>query len=50
MKGAREGDDIVIEAETSKIGKTLAFLDIKLKKKNTNELIATGTHTKYVSN
>lgn len=48
LKGAREGDDIVIDAKTTKAGKTLAFLDVQIKKKDTDVVIATGSHTKFV--
>ncbi|XP_077302566.1 acyl-coenzyme A thioesterase 13 [Arctopsyche grandis] len=48
LKGARAGDDIVIDAKTVKAGKNLAFLQVEIKKKDTNEVLATGSHTKYV--
>jgi len=32
LKGAREGEDIVVDAKTIKAGKTLAFLEVELKK------------------
>lgn len=48
LRGAKEGDEIVIDARTVKTGKTLAFLDVELKKKDTNDVIARGSHTKYI--
>lgn len=48
LKGAREGEDIVVEAKTIKAGKTLAFLEVELKKKTTNDVVARGTHTKFI--
>ena len=47
MKGAKTGDDIVIDANTLKAGKTLAFLTVDIK--NTKgDLLAQGRHTKFV--
>lgn len=48
LKGARAGEDIVVDAKTIKAGKTLAFLEVELKKKSTNDIIARGTHTKFI--
>lgn len=48
LKGAREGDIVVIEADTIKTGRNLAFLECTLKHKRDNTLIAKGSHTKYV--
>lgn len=48
LKGANEGEEVIVDAKTVKIGKKLAFLDVELKKKATGELIATGNHVKYV--
>ncbi|XP_078317704.1 acyl-coenzyme A thioesterase 13-like [Crassostrea virginica] len=48
MKPVRVGEDIVIDADTLKIGKTLAFCSVDIKHKNTGALIAQGKHTKYV--
>ncbi|EDW78830.1 uncharacterized protein Dwil_GK12658 [Drosophila willistoni] len=49
LKGAREGDDVVIEANTIRAGRTLAFIDCILKHKKDNSVIAKGSHTKYVN-
>ncbi|XP_069701569.1 acyl-coenzyme A thioesterase 13-like isoform X1 [Periplaneta americana] len=49
LKAAREGETIVIDCNTLKAGKTLAFLDVEIKKKQTGELIAKGSHTKYIA-
>lgn len=48
LKGAVEGDEIIIETKTVKSGKTIAFLEALLSKKNSGEIIATGTHTKFI--
>lgn len=49
LKGAKEGDQVLIEANTVRVGKTLAFIDCVLKLKENNAVIAKGTHTKYVN-
>lgn len=48
MKSARTGDEILINAETLRLGKTLAFLDVDITNKETGALIAKGSHTKFV--
>ncbi|XP_069701580.1 acyl-coenzyme A thioesterase 13-like isoform X2 [Periplaneta americana] len=48
LKAAEEGETIVIDCNTLKVGKTLVFLDAEIKKKQTGELIAKGSHTKYI--
>lgn len=48
LKAAKIGDEIVIEANVLKRGRTLAFLEVELRNKATNELLVKGSHTKYV--
>ncbi|KAK3913183.1 Acyl-coenzyme A thioesterase 13 [Frankliniella fusca] len=48
LKGAKVGEDIVIEASTLKAGKNLAYLHVDIINKKNNELIARGSHTKFV--
>lgn len=48
IASAKIGDEIVIEAETIKFGRNLAYLEVSLLKKISNEVIAKGTHTLYV--
>ncbi|CAG2065631.1 unnamed protein product [Timema podura] len=48
MKAANLGDKILIDAKTLKAGKRLAFLEVEIKKES-GELIAKGSHTKFVS-
>ncbi|BES91361.1 Thioesterase superfamily [Nesidiocoris tenuis] len=48
LNAAPLGERIVIEAKTNKSGKTLAFLDVEIKKKSNGQLLATGSHTKFV--
>lgn len=44
---AKEGDILEIEAKASKVGATLAFTTVEIRKEG-GSVIATGTHTKYV--
>ncbi|KAI8116976.1 hypothetical protein FF38_12925 [Lucilia cuprina] len=48
LKAAKEGDDVLIDANLLKAGKKLAFLECILKHKKDNSIIAKGSHTKYV--
>lgn len=48
LKAAKEGDIVVIEADTIKKGRNLAFLECVLKHKRDGSVIAKGSHTKYV--
>lgn len=48
MKAAKSGDEILINAELLKSGKTLAFLSADIVNKETGALIARGSHTKYI--
>ena len=48
MKGCKPENDIVIDAETLRVGKKLAFLTVDIKQKDTGVLLAQGKHTKYV--
>lgn len=48
LKAAREGDVVIIEADTIRKGKKLAFLECVLKHKKDDSVIAKGSHTKYV--
>lgn len=50
LKGAREGDTIVVDAQAVKAGKTLAYLECELRNKANNAIIAKGSQTKYISN
>lgn len=50
LKGAGIGEDVVIEANTLKAGKTLAFLEVYIRKKSDGSLVAKGSHTKFVGN
>lgn len=49
MKAAKIGDDVVIDANTLKVGKKLAFLTVDIKAKSTGDLLAQGKHTKFLS-
>lgn len=48
LKAAKIGDIIEIDANTVKAGKTLAYLNCELRLKGTGDVIATGTHTKFI--
>ncbi|XP_023019556.2 acyl-coenzyme A thioesterase 13 isoform X1 [Leptinotarsa decemlineata] len=48
VKGAKEGEEIQIDAKTLKVGKTLAFLEVFIKNKSSGELLVRGSHTKYL--
>lgn len=48
---AKEGDKLEIAAHASKVGKTLAFTLVEIKKlgeDGTGTIVSTGSHTKYV--
>ncbi|KAK9480796.1 HotDog domain-containing protein [Lipomyces japonicus] len=48
--GGKIGDHVLIESRCHKLGKTLAFTTVEFYKPSTKELLARGTHTKYVAN
>lgn len=48
LKAAFECEEVIVEANTVKAGRTLAFLDVVLKNKKTGDIIAAGSHTKFV--
>lgn len=48
MNAAKEGDNVEVEAVTRKLGKKIAFLEVEVRNKDKNQLLATGRHTKYV--
>lgn len=43
-------DTIVIESDTIKLGRSLAFAETTIKSKSTGVVIAKGSHTKFVDN
>ena len=45
LKAAKLGEEILIEANVLKQGRTLAFLEVELRKRSTNELLVKGSHT-----
>jgi len=49
LKPAKEGDYVIIEANTVKTGRQLALIDCELRHKKDNSVIAKGTQTKYVN-
>ena len=48
MKGAKVGEEILIEAKTLKKGRTLAFLECEIRSKESNALLVKGSHTKFI--
>ncbi|CAH1731641.1 acyl-coenzyme A thioesterase 13-like isoform X2 [Aphis gossypii] len=48
LNSAKIGDRIVIDSETIKLGKNLAFLKVTFFRKDDNVILAQGTHTKFV--
>ncbi|XP_073967163.1 acyl-coenzyme A thioesterase 13-like [Choristoneura fumiferana] len=48
FSAAREGDNIEVEAVTRKLGKKIAFLEVEIRNKDKNQVLATGRHTKYI--
>ena len=45
---ARPGDELLMDVEYNKMGKTLSFCTMELKDAKTGSLVATGHHTKYM--
>lgn len=50
LRGAKEGDTIVVDAKAVKTGKRLAYLECELRNKNDGSIIAKGHQTKFISN
>ncbi|CAG9832574.1 unnamed protein product [Diabrotica balteata] len=48
MGGAKLGEEIVIESDTIKVGKTLAFCEVLIKNKANGNVLVKGEHTKYL--
>ena len=48
LKAAKVGEEVLVEASTLKTGKNLAYLHVDIKNKATDELIARGSHTKFI--
>ncbi|XP_060857316.1 acyl-coenzyme A thioesterase 13-like [Metopolophium dirhodum] len=48
LNSAKIGDKIVINSETVKLGRNLAFLKVTLLRKDDNVIVAQGSHTKFV--
>ena len=50
LSGVQLGETIIIEANTLKCGKNIAFLSVDIINKQTKHLVAKGSHTKYLLN
>ncbi|XP_045614158.1 acyl-coenzyme A thioesterase 13 [Procambarus clarkii] len=48
ISAAKTGEEIIINAETLRVGRNLAFLNVDVINKESGALIAKGSHTKYV--
>lgn len=48
MKAGRLGSEIIVDAQVKKRGKKLAFLDVEIRDKENNDLLAKGSHTKFI--
>lgn len=48
LKGARDGDEIVIDAQTVRAGRNLAYLECELRNKKDGSLVAKGSQTLYI--
>lgn len=48
MKSAKEGEEIIVDANTLKVGKKLAFIECVLKKKSDGSIVAKGGQTKFI--
>lgn len=48
LKGAKEGDEVTIDARTVRAGKRLAFLECELKHKKDGSIIAKASHTLFI--
>ncbi|GJQ81635.1 hypothetical protein Trydic_g8514 [Trypoxylus dichotomus] len=48
LKGARLGDDVLIDARSLKVGENLAFLEAYLKNKKTDELLVYGSQILFL--
>ncbi|XP_061393830.1 acyl-coenzyme A thioesterase 13-like [Musca vetustissima] len=48
LKSAKEGEEIIVDAKTIKVGKKLAFLECVLKKKSDGSIVAKGGQTKFI--
>ena len=48
LRAARPGETITIDSECVKLGRTLAFATVEIRRSSDNEVIALGRHTKHV--
>ena len=48
MKAAKVGDEVLIDAKVIRRGRSLAFLEVELRNKATNDLLVKGSHTKFL--
>lgn len=48
--GGSEGDTIRLEGRVLQLGRNMAYTEVKLIDPNSDKLLATGLHNKYVTN
>lgn len=48
LKGAKEGDSVLVDATTVRAGKNLAYIECELRQEQDGSVIAKGSQTKYI--
>jgi acyl-coenzyme A thioesterase PaaI-like protein len=48
VKGARKGEDVLVNASVRRIGKAIVFSEAKITDKKTGDLLVEGLHTQYL--
>ncbi|CAH1381212.1 unnamed protein product [Tenebrio molitor] len=48
LKGAKVGDEILIDANVVKTGKSLAFLEVEIRNKISGDILVKGTQTQFL--
>lgn len=49
VASAKAGDTLEIECKASKVGRTMAYTNVEIRRLSDGKLVATGLHTKYVA-
>lgn len=49
LKGAKEGDNVLVDANTVRAGKNLAYIECELRHEKDGSVIAKGAQTKFVN-
>ncbi|KAJ3619826.1 hypothetical protein MTP99_005481 [Tenebrio molitor] len=48
VKGARKGEDVLVNASVRRIGKAIVFSEARITDKKTGDLLVEGLHTQYL--